>query len=254
MNTLLNWQTPSAPEPQYVHRPTYAVNEEPPTELEVLVCIQKKNNGKPGGDDGISAEMCSLTDLEYADDVVIFAKSTTKPQHDVNLVSKLAAAYGYVYALERVDGDVPESYFECLSQFNHVLTKTLKCTYEAVGTGCTSNEKNVLSKRNFTLFEEIFLNDFHEIAEKVDVAHAFKTKAAEDMSRCLLSCFYPAENMCTRLLMCGVFMPNELRLLDNLTKCALKSDVSRGIMMEIATCMTSVVETPRTTTTALTEE
>ncbi|KAK6736498.1 hypothetical protein RB195_019280 [Necator americanus] len=42
---------------------------------------------------------CSLTDLEYADDVVIFAKSTTKPQHDVNLVSKLAAAYGYVYAL-----------------------------------------------------------------------------------------------------------------------------------------------------------
>ncbi|KAK6736496.1 hypothetical protein RB195_019279 [Necator americanus] len=60
MNTLLNWQTPSAPEPQYVHRPTYAVNEEPPTELEVLVCIQKKNNGKPGGDDGISAEM-----LEY---------------------------------------------------------------------------------------------------------------------------------------------------------------------------------------------
>ncbi|KAK6736500.1 hypothetical protein RB195_019279 [Necator americanus] len=155
---------------------------------------------------------------------------------------------------ERVDGDVPESYFECLSQFNHVLTKTLKCTYEAVGTGCTSNEKNVLSKRNFTLFEEIFLNDFHEIAEKVDVAHAFKTKAAEDMSRCLLSCFYPAENMCTRLLMCGVFMPNELRLLDNLTKCALKSDVSRGIMMEIATCMTSVVETPRTTTTALTEE
>ncbi|ETN78235.1 hypothetical protein NECAME_02941 [Necator americanus] len=72
---------------------------------------------------------------------------------------------------ERVDGDVPESYFECLSQFNHVLTKTLKCTYEAVGTGCS------------------------------------------------------------------VFMPNELRLLDNLTKCALKSDVSRGIMMEIATCM-----------------
>ncbi|KAK6743212.1 hypothetical protein RB195_010461 [Necator americanus] len=37
--------------------PTYAVNEEPPTESEVLVCIQKMKNGKSGGDDGISAEM-----------------------------------------------------------------------------------------------------------------------------------------------------------------------------------------------------
>ncbi|KAK6765247.1 hypothetical protein RB195_025253 [Necator americanus] len=37
---------------------------------------------------------CLLTDLEYADDVVIFTKSTTKHQHVVNLVSKLAAAYG----------------------------------------------------------------------------------------------------------------------------------------------------------------
>ncbi|KAK6758189.1 hypothetical protein RB195_015793 [Necator americanus] len=36
---------------------------------------------------------CPLTDLEYADDVVIFAESSTKLQH-VNLVSKLAAAYG----------------------------------------------------------------------------------------------------------------------------------------------------------------
>ncbi|KAK6753817.1 hypothetical protein RB195_013041 [Necator americanus] len=35
-----------------------------------------------------------LTDLEYADDVVIFAESSTKHQHVVNLVSKLAAAYG----------------------------------------------------------------------------------------------------------------------------------------------------------------
>ncbi|KAK6743110.1 hypothetical protein RB195_010404 [Necator americanus] len=35
-----------------------------------------------------------LTDLEYADDVVIFAESSTKLQHVVNLVSKLAAAYG----------------------------------------------------------------------------------------------------------------------------------------------------------------
>ncbi|KAK6760657.1 hypothetical protein RB195_021932 [Necator americanus] len=35
-----------------------------------------------------------LTDLEYADDVVIFAESSTKLQHVVNLVSKLAAAHG----------------------------------------------------------------------------------------------------------------------------------------------------------------
>ncbi|KAK6761233.1 hypothetical protein RB195_022337 [Necator americanus] len=37
---------------------------------------------------------CPLTDLEYADDVVIFAESSTKLQHVVNLISKLAAAYG----------------------------------------------------------------------------------------------------------------------------------------------------------------
>ncbi|KAK6745939.1 hypothetical protein RB195_012197 [Necator americanus] len=35
-----------------------------------------------------------LTDLEYADDVVIFAEGSTKLQHVINLVSKLAAAYG----------------------------------------------------------------------------------------------------------------------------------------------------------------
>ncbi|KAK6760365.1 hypothetical protein RB195_021728 [Necator americanus] len=35
-----------------------------------------------------------FTELEYADDVVIFAESSTKLQHVVNLVSKLAAAYG----------------------------------------------------------------------------------------------------------------------------------------------------------------
>ncbi|KAK6764589.1 hypothetical protein RB195_024785 [Necator americanus] len=57
IKTLLNQQTPSAPELEHVHRPTYAVNKEPPTESEVLVCIQKMNNGKSGGDDGISAEM-----------------------------------------------------------------------------------------------------------------------------------------------------------------------------------------------------
>ncbi|KAK6751555.1 hypothetical protein RB195_003140 [Necator americanus] len=35
---------------------------------------------------------CPLTDLEY--DIVIFAESSTKLQHVVNLVSKLAATYG----------------------------------------------------------------------------------------------------------------------------------------------------------------
>ncbi|KAK6764781.1 hypothetical protein RB195_024923 [Necator americanus] len=55
--TLLNRLAPSAPDLEHVHRPTYAVNEEPPTESEVLVCIQKMKNGKSGGDDGISAEM-----------------------------------------------------------------------------------------------------------------------------------------------------------------------------------------------------
>ncbi|KAK6744738.1 hypothetical protein RB195_011452 [Necator americanus] len=37
---------------------------------------------------------CPLTDLEYAHDVVIFAESSTKIQHVVNLVSKLATDYG----------------------------------------------------------------------------------------------------------------------------------------------------------------
>ncbi|KAK6765467.1 hypothetical protein RB195_025401 [Necator americanus] len=55
--TLPNRQTPSAPELEHVHRPTNAVNEEPPTESEVLVCIQRMRNGKFGGDDGISAKM-----------------------------------------------------------------------------------------------------------------------------------------------------------------------------------------------------
>ncbi|KAK6754740.1 hypothetical protein RB195_013618 [Necator americanus] len=54
---LLNRLAPLTPELEHVHRPTYAVNEEPPTESKVLVCIQKMKNGKPGGDDGISAEM-----------------------------------------------------------------------------------------------------------------------------------------------------------------------------------------------------
>ncbi|KAK6738403.1 hypothetical protein RB195_020486 [Necator americanus] len=44
---------------------------------------------------------CPLTDLEYADDVVIFAESSTKLQHVVNLVSKLAAAYGLRLNLDK---------------------------------------------------------------------------------------------------------------------------------------------------------
>ncbi|KAK6732052.1 hypothetical protein RB195_016431 [Necator americanus] len=55
--TLLSRHAPSAPELEHLHRPTYAVNEEPPTESEILGCIQKMKNGKSGGDDGISAEM-----------------------------------------------------------------------------------------------------------------------------------------------------------------------------------------------------
>ncbi|KAK6035529.1 hypothetical protein COOONC_26965 [Cooperia oncophora] len=61
------------------------------------------------------------------------------------------------------------------------------------------------------------------------------------MNSCLLGCFYPAQNNCTRKMRCGLFMPNELRLVDNLTKCALQSDISKGIVMEMATCMRSVM-------------
>ncbi|KAK6764193.1 hypothetical protein RB195_024493 [Necator americanus] len=46
--TLLNRLAPSASELEHVHRPMYAVNEEPPTVPEVLVCIQKMKNGKSG--------------------------------------------------------------------------------------------------------------------------------------------------------------------------------------------------------------
>ncbi|KAK6739534.1 hypothetical protein RB195_008185 [Necator americanus] len=42
----------------------------------------------------LAQSWCPLTDIEYADDVVIFAESSTKLQHVVNLVSNLAAAYG----------------------------------------------------------------------------------------------------------------------------------------------------------------
>ncbi|KAK6732013.1 hypothetical protein RB195_016413 [Necator americanus] len=48
------------------------------------------------GDIILAPSGCPLTDLEYADDVVIFAESSTKLQHVVKFVSKVAlvAAYG----------------------------------------------------------------------------------------------------------------------------------------------------------------
>ncbi|KAK6747550.1 hypothetical protein RB195_000631 [Necator americanus] len=55
--TLVNQEAPTALDLKHVHRPTYAVNEDPPTESVVLVCIQKVKNGKSSGDDGIIAEM-----------------------------------------------------------------------------------------------------------------------------------------------------------------------------------------------------
>ncbi|KAK6763707.1 hypothetical protein RB195_024147 [Necator americanus] len=60
--TLLNRQAPSVPELDHVHRPTYAVNEEPPAESEVLVCILKMRNEKSGGDDE-RAEMLNSVPL-----------------------------------------------------------------------------------------------------------------------------------------------------------------------------------------------
>ncbi|KAK6735310.1 hypothetical protein RB195_018482 [Necator americanus] len=42
---------------------------------------------------------CLLTDLEYADDVVIFAESSTKLQHVVNLYRSWLQPMDYVYAL-----------------------------------------------------------------------------------------------------------------------------------------------------------
>ncbi|KAK6727059.1 hypothetical protein RB195_005014 [Necator americanus] len=56
-NALLNRQTPSAPDLKRFCRPTYAVNEKTPTELEALFCIQKMKDGKFGRDDAIS-ESC----------------------------------------------------------------------------------------------------------------------------------------------------------------------------------------------------
>nr|CDJ90433.1 Hypothetical protein CBG13337 [Haemonchus contortus] len=144
-----------------------------------------------------------------------------------------------------VGNKVPTEYPVCLHQFEHVLSNTMKCVHNGVGTGCTSNESNVLRRRNFTVFEEIFQKDFREIVEKVGVSFNNLTEPAKVMNRCLLGCFYPAQNTCTIKLGCGLFMPNELRLVDNMVKCALQNDVSKGIMMEIATCLRSVMQKPK---------
>ncbi|KAK6729338.1 hypothetical protein RB195_006409 [Necator americanus] len=61
--TLLNRLAPSALELEHVQRSIYAVNEEPATESEVLVCIQKMKNEKSGGDDCISAEILKYLEM-----------------------------------------------------------------------------------------------------------------------------------------------------------------------------------------------
>ncbi|KAK6762083.1 hypothetical protein RB195_022977 [Necator americanus] len=77
-NILLNRQAASAPEVEHVHRPTCtAVSEEPPTESEVLECIQMKN-GKSDADDGNSAEMPKS--LPPSDKLIKYRKGTTRDE------------------------------------------------------------------------------------------------------------------------------------------------------------------------------
>ncbi|KAK6743855.1 hypothetical protein RB195_010887 [Necator americanus] len=56
--------------------------------------IMRRTVGRCPADIVLAPSCCRLTDLEYADDAVIFAESSSKLQHVVNLLSKLAAAYG----------------------------------------------------------------------------------------------------------------------------------------------------------------
>ncbi|KAK6762919.1 hypothetical protein RB195_023576 [Necator americanus] len=56
--------------------------------------IMRRTVGQYLADIVLAPSGCPFTDLEYADDVVIFAESSTKLQHVVNLLSKLTAAYG----------------------------------------------------------------------------------------------------------------------------------------------------------------
>ncbi|KAK6736587.1 hypothetical protein RB195_019341 [Necator americanus] len=69
----------------------------------------------------LASSGCPLTELEYAEDVVIFTESSTKLQHVVKLVSKLAAAYGL-----RLRPDNPSKVTQVnrLRFFGHILRRT----------------------------------------------------------------------------------------------------------------------------------
>ncbi|KAK6736596.1 hypothetical protein RB195_019349 [Necator americanus] len=121
--TLQKLQAPSASKLEHVHRQTFAAllnfeaTFDSPHHRRLLRALHE--NGVPGKvmtgvgavvgkslfnfaindrivsqcpADILAPSGCSLTDLEYDDDVVIFAESSMKLQHVVNLVSKLAAA------------------------------------------------------------------------------------------------------------------------------------------------------------------
>ncbi|KAK6762481.1 hypothetical protein RB195_023270 [Necator americanus] len=60
----------------------------------VIGDIMRRTVDQCSADIVLAPSGCPLTNLEHADDVVIFAENSTKLQHVVNLVSKLAAAYG----------------------------------------------------------------------------------------------------------------------------------------------------------------
>ncbi|KAK6731323.1 hypothetical protein RB195_007659 [Necator americanus] len=84
-----------------------------------------------------------LTDLEYADDVVIFAESSTKLQHVVNLASKLAASYG----LRLRPDKRKQAHIHLI-----VLLRVICC--------CPGKVKNLLPKHFFDLQMLLFLTLF----------------------------------------------------------------------------------------------
>ncbi|KAK6755990.1 hypothetical protein RB195_014404 [Necator americanus] len=59
-----------------------------------VVHINVKSSGQCSADIVLAPSGCPSTDLEHADDVVIFAGKQYEISHVVNLVSKLAPAYG----------------------------------------------------------------------------------------------------------------------------------------------------------------
>ncbi|KAK6755003.1 hypothetical protein RB195_013772 [Necator americanus] len=80
---------------------------------------------------GLALSKCPLTDLEYANYVVIFAESITKLQHVVNIVSKLAAAYelrlrpdkckqNAKYCMLKNNAEMRQEYF-CIQILNEIL-------------------------------------------------------------------------------------------------------------------------------------